>query len=244
MEIDEKRLHEVCPAAAQDFRVHWSTEGPRYLVSPVDLRGIHACLLELAKELEIQHVAATTNKGLAISRRKQRDAALAEVEQLKAEWPHQVPCPHCGRYQVYGPDTNTLSKLKAEVERLRSVMVEVADNLAHDCTCGPAYKDRGMTAPDCIGCWIADDVKRLKAELEARAMPERIYTQRVSRCRSCPKFGGGNWFDDLDAPRNALYGILRFGAGCFVVNRHMSYEQAELEPPDWCPLSVVEADDA
>ena len=142
--IDEVKLEEIrriCPKAAQDFQVHWSTEGPRYLVSPVDLKEIRARLLELAK---------------------QRDAALAEVERLKAEWPHQVPCPHCGRYQVYGPDPNTLSKLKAEVERLRVVMTEVAGNLAHDCTCGPAYTDRGMTAPDCIGCWVGEDVKRLR----------------------------------------------------------------------------------
>jgi len=75
-------------------------------------------------------------------------------------------------------------------------------------------------------------------------MPERVYKQRIRRCRACPDFSRRRWFNDPELTHDGNFGGSTFGAGCCAVNRHMSYKQADSEPPDWCPLPIVEADDA
>lgn len=52
-----------------------------------------------------------------------------------------------------------------EIEWLRKEMRLAIDDLACSCTCGEAYTSRGLTAPDCLGCWVAPGIRRLRAAL-------------------------------------------------------------------------------
>lgn len=36
-----------------------------------------------------------------------------------------------------------------------------------DCTCGAGFKSRGLVAPGCVRCWLADEIAEAEAALRA-----------------------------------------------------------------------------
>ncbi len=69
---------------------------------------------------------------------------------------------HCGCVPV----------LRAEIERLKSMIAKAYDELDYGCTCGPEYTGRGLTSPHCIGCYVSDGLTILREALGSEGTAE------------------------------------------------------------------------